>query len=118
MLKKQSLLLLFFFTISIITFGQRLNIDSLEQVIPTLKNDSIKLRTMSKLGWYYADRNFDKSMQKANEMLAVAVPIDAHSEIGNAYNMMGYNYDAQGLELEKIIEYFEKSIEYGSIYSK
>ena len=112
MLNKQLYLLLFFCIIAITAFSQSLNIDSLEQVIPSIKNDSIKLRVMSKLGWYYADRDFDKSMQKANEMLAVAIPIDANSEIGNAYNMMGYNYDAQGLELEKIIEYFEKSIVY------
>ena len=90
MLNKKLFILFLFLTISATTFSQSFSIDSVEQVIRTTKNDSIKLRAMSKLGWHYSDRDFEKSLQKAEEMLELATKVNRHVDIANAYNLMGY----------------------------
>jgi signal transduction histidine kinase/DNA-binding response OmpR family regulator len=110
MLNKKLFILFLFLTISATTFSQSFSIDSVEQVIRTTKNDSIKLRAMSKLGWHYSDRDFEKSLQKAEEMLELATKVNRHVDIANAYNLMGYTYDAQSADMEKVIPYFEKAI--------
>jgi signal transduction histidine kinase/DNA-binding response OmpR family regulator len=110
MLNKQLFSFFFLCIIPIISFSQSFNIDSLEQVAHSHENDSVKLWVMSKLGWYYADRDFDKSIQKANEILELATSINRHVDIANAYNLIGYTHDAQNANIEEVIVYFEKAI--------
>ena len=51
-------------------------LDVLEQAVKTLKNDSLRLRVINDLGYYYHTRNLNKSLELINQGLRDAQQLD------------------------------------------
>lgn len=104
------LLILLIFALPSSIFSKNINIDSLEEIIISQVDDTIKLAAMSKIGWHYYERNFDKSLEKGNQILALATKLNRDVDIANAYNMLGCTNDNKSEDINIVIGYLEKAV--------
>lgn len=110
-----SILVLLSLTFSCICYAQSNYADSMQKVIATDKNDSVKALNALKLAFHYV---FNDSAQ-ARKYLEMAMEISKEKHIGygevNAYNVSGIFYDVQGMS-DSALYYFNKGLEVNKKY--
>lgn len=109
---KTFFLFLFLFFHSFL-FAQKTTIDSLENELKreTL-HDTVRMKVLSRVGWYYTERDFEKSNRLANEILALSKPANNHLRTADAYNLLGFNADAQSKPIKEVVDFYNKALLY------
>lgn len=107
-MKKIYFLVLFSVQIAI---AQNNKIDSLNQVIKTTKNDSIKVDTYNKLTWKYIFNDKEKALEVLNTTEKFALKTNQKYGYNTFLNNKGIFFDVNGFSDSAKI-YFEKSVQY------
>lgn len=107
-MKKIVFLILF---CSFLLSAQNNKIDSLNQVIKSTKNDSIKVDTYNKLTWKYIFNDKEKALEILNTTEKYALKTNQKYGYNTFLNNKGIFYDVNGISDSAKI-YFEKSVKY------
>ena len=91
--------------------AQNHKIDSLNQIIKTTKNDSIKVDTYNKLSWKYIFSNKEKALETLNATEKYALKTNQKYGYNTFLNNKGIYFDVNGFSDSAKI-YFEKSVAY------
>ncbi len=76
---------------------QNSQIDSLQQVLKSAKEDTNKVNALNNLSWYYMDAaNYNESILCAEKALTLAQKISYKRGLVNAYSYLGQNYLSKG----------------------
>lgn len=107
-MKKSYFLFLLLFNV---IFSQNHKIDSLNQVIKTTKNDSIKVDTYNKLSWKYIFSDKEKALEILNVTEKYALETNQKYGYNSFLNNKGIYFDVNGFSDSAKI-YFEKAVAY------
>ncbi|MEJ7683220.1 MAG: hypothetical protein WKG06_36260 [Segetibacter sp.] len=112
---KNILILLFFLTVTVSSFAEREQIDSLKKVLPALK-DSARIDCLSALSKAYIWVNTDSSRLLAAQALKAAETLGYIKGIANSYNnlawitrLMADDYPRMEMYCKKAIALLEKT---------
>jgi signal transduction histidine kinase len=101
-------LFIIFFLFSFQSFGQVVNIDSLEKTLPT-QNDSLRAITLTELMWQLRNSDVEKSIQYGLEGLII---IKKHNYVKlkpKILNFLGIGYRNQG-NYQEALKYFIETV--------
>ena len=109
--------ILFLFLLnSLFSLAQNHKIDSLNQVIKTSKNDSIKIDAYNKLTWKYIFNDKEKALEILNKTEKTALKTNQKYGYNTFLNNKGIFFDVNGMSDSAKI-YFQKAVKY-SIQNK
>jgi len=98
------------FLITTISYAQQVrNIDSLENIINTTTNDSIKLRLINQVAFYYIFNDIQKSIEMINPGLDEAYEKEMWFSYNELTNTKGNYFNVKGVKDSAKI-YYEKSL--------
>ena len=109
-------LLILLLIVSNILSAQDRKIDSLNQIIKTTKNDSIKVDVYNKLTWKYIFNDEEKSIELLNRTEKLALKTNQRYGYNTFLTNKGVFFDVHG-NSDSAKVYFEKAIAY-SIQNK
>ena len=96
---------------SLFSWAQNQKIDSLNNVIKTTKNDSIKVDTYNKLTWKYIFNDKEKALEILNKTEKTALKSNQKYGYNTFLSNKGIFFDVNGMSDSAKI-YFEKSVQY------
>lgn len=105
MTMRLSLCLLFFFCAVCIKAQNMLEVDSLQKVVLSTKNDTLKLNALIDLCWVYRNSNIDSALKYNDEAYALAERLGLKNEIVKIIQFKGVIYRNLG-EYPKALEYY------------
>ena len=111
MLKYLHLIIAFFIITQ--SFAQSSQIDSLKAVLPTMKEDTSKVKHFIELGNRYRFLEIDSSFTYFHKAIELAEKIDAKGFEADALIDVGINHQIQGT-YDSTKQYFQKSLEIAS----
>ncbi|WP_187696290.1 tetratricopeptide repeat-containing sensor histidine kinase [Xanthovirga aplysinae] len=92
------------------SYAQRAEIDSLEQVLTTYEEqDTLKVKILNRLSFLYNRVDSKKGIAYGEEAMPLAVSLDFTEGIAQSYNSLATNYWNNG-ELKVAEEYYKKSL--------
>jgi len=90
--------------------AQQVKIDSLQNLLKILNDDTIKVKTLNKLCSQFINTgNYEKALQYAKEGELLAKKLNYQKEIAISYTYFGFIYMNQG-NYEKALEYYLKNL--------
>lgn len=93
------------------SYGQKKaqrNTDSLVAVVPTMKEDTLKVLILKEISFNYYRSNPDKGLEYGRQALTLAEKLKWKKGIADAYNSVASNYFAKS-EFAPALEYFTKA---------
>ncbi|GEP51556.1 hypothetical protein FNO01nite_22280 [Flavobacterium noncentrifugens] len=103
---------LFLLWIPLFSFGQKEGqelIDSLLTVLPKMKNDSTKVKTLNDLSYNYQYIDPKSGQKYANDALTLSKKIRWNDGIAESYRSLGINYSVDS-DFEKSLLYYGKAL--------
>ena len=88
-MKKRILILICFCCFTGLCLGQKKNIDSLQQVLKTAKDDTAKVNTLNVLAQEFYNNKPDTAIYFANKALVLAIKLNDKMGIANAHYTFG-----------------------------
>ena len=85
-------------------------IDSLEQELKVVQNDTLRYQLLNKLGWEHIDNNAIKSMEYAQKALKCSENVNYTKGILNSMNLIGVNHKSTG-EYVKAMKIYREGLE-------
>lgn len=95
--------------VSIVTFAQTKQVDSLLKLLDAATADSSKMRLNNKIGNFYLDNNANKAIQYFEKAVGYAEKIQRPLAIANNNYSIGYCYLQIG-DYDKSLDYYLKSV--------
>src|SRR6476660_3944768 len=89
---KKKIILIYLFFISINSFSQQQDIDSLRAVVQKTKVDTIKINTLNKLSSLYYYKDIRKSLEFSKTAYSLSKKINYTKGIASSYNNIGVYY--------------------------
>ncbi|MEN0004974.1 MAG: tetratricopeptide repeat protein [Bacteroidota bacterium] len=108
MLFRYLFLLLGLFTTSSL-FGQA--VDSLEQLLSQPIDADQRIKVLSQLSEHYRNRNFDKTIDFATELLALSEKNNRKEYIAESYYFLGVAYNKKNASIDSVMTFFDKGLE-------
>ncbi len=96
------LLILFIYSLLGFTQGTKAYIDSLINILPTIKSDSHKVEVLNSIAWDISYEDFQKGIDYSYKALILAKKINYEPQISRAYNCLGTIYADMGLHEDAI----------------
>lgn len=100
--------LLFVFAM-LLSLSARANKDSLEKVLPTLKEDTIKVLVMDKIALSYIEVDNDLVVSYANRILSLSRKLKYDIGISEGYNLIGIAADLDA-KYAKALDYYDTAL--------
>jgi tetratricopeptide (TPR) repeat protein len=95
------------------SFAQSSQIDSLKAILPTMKEDTTRVKLFIEVGKEYRWLEMDSSYAYFNKAIELAEKIDAKGFIADALKDVGINHQIQG-KYDSTKHFFQKSLEIAS----
>ena len=89
---------------------QSIPIDSLEQMLNGTVHDTVKLDVLDQLFQQYINKDLDRSLAIAHELLAIAEELGESSYQCKAYAAFGSVGRKMNIELDSVVGYFEQAL--------
>lgn len=105
---KIALLVIFFLANVNMAISQ--NVDSLENIIKLDVPDKDKFKVLHKLVWMHLQRDIDKSLMYANQLLDISSKMDNKLYLGRTYSLLVGCYNEKDYGLDTIMNVYNKGI--------
>lgn len=109
-------LLIILFIIPFVSFSQKegqAKIDSILKLLPTTKQDSVRVNLLNDLAFNYQYVKPEKGIKYGQEALQLAQKLKWANGIGMAYKNIGNNYSVNS-DFTKALSFYEKSLQSGA----
>ena len=106
-------ILIFLLSIADQSFAQNSKIDSLKTILPTMKEDTNRVKLLIELGNKYRFLEIDSSFVYFHKAIELAEQIDANGWTADALIDVGINYQIQGT-YDSTKHFFQRSLEVAS----
>ncbi|MEQ8927736.1 MAG: tetratricopeptide repeat-containing sensor histidine kinase [Fulvivirga sp.] len=103
-----------FVLLAVSGFSQTNVIDSLEQLIPTLKEDTNKVKALNGLAAAYYNVNAVKTLDYATRAMLLADQFNYQKGVMESFKMLGVGYWIKG-EIQEALMNYEKSLEIATL---
>ena len=109
-------LILFLLLLPLFSFGQKegqAKVDSILNVLPTTKQDTLRVKLLNELSYTYDNINPESGLKYGHEALQLAKKLKWANGIGMAYKCIGNNYSTKS-DFKKALSFYEKSLQSGA----